>query len=109
MESLHTSEELEAALEEPVAVLLKYSTTCPISANARREVLAFEARNPDQPVYGVDVHEAAELSAAIVERLGVAHESPQAFILRDGEPVWTAAHYDVSADALEKELAAVDE
>ena len=107
MRSLETPQDLKAALEAPVAVVLKYSTTCPISANARRELTAFEERHPDQPVYCVDVHRARNVSEALAHRLGVEHESPQAFILRDGEPVWTATHWSISADEVARELAAV--
>ena len=104
MQNLDTSGDLDAALDAPTAVLLKYSTTCPISANARRELSAFEQRHPDQTVYGVDVHRAREVSQALADRLGVQHESPQAFILRGGEPVWTATHWSISADEVEREL-----
>ena len=106
MHSLESSQDLDTALQAPVAVLLKYSTTCPISANARRELTAFEERHPDQAVYGVDVHRARDVSSEVAERLGVEHESPQAFILRDGRIVYTAAHWDISAGDLERELAA---
>ena len=106
MHSLETPQELDAALQAPVAVLLKYSTTCPISANARRELTAFEERHPDHTVYCVDVHRAHRVSQAVAERLGVRHESPQAFILQNGQPVWTATHWSISAQDVERELAA---
>ena len=106
MQNLESPQALDAALQAPVAVLLKYSTTCPISANARREMASFEQDHPDQTVYGVDVHRAREVSTAVAERLGVEHESPQLFILRDGEPVYTVTHWDISAHELERELAA---
>ena len=106
MQSLDTAQDLDTALQAPVAVLLKYSTTCPISANARREITDFEARHPDTTVYGVDVHRARELSDIVAQRLRVEHESPQLFVIRDGEPVYTVTHWDISAGALEKELAA---
>ncbi len=107
MQNLESTHELDAALQAPVAVLLKYSTTCPISANARREIASFESLHPDQRVYGVDVHRARDLSTAVVERLGVEHESPQLFILRAGEPVYTVTHWDISAQDVERELATV--
>ena len=105
MQNLESTRDLEGALQAPLAVLLKYSTTCPISANARREMTSFEGRHPDQTIYGVDVHRARDVSTAVAERLGVEHESPQLFVLRDGEPVYTVTHWDISAADLEKELA----
>jgi bacillithiol system protein YtxJ len=104
MQNISTTNELDTALHAPAAVLLKYSTTCPISANARREMTALEARHPDVTVYGVDVHRAADVSVAVAKQLGVEHESPQLFILRDGEPVYTVTHWDISAVDLEKHL-----
>ena len=106
MQNLESPQQLDAAFQAPVAVLLKYSTTCPISANARREITSFASSHPDQPVFGIDVHRARELSVAVAERLGVEHESPQLFILRDGARVYTATHWDISAPEVERELSA---
>ena len=105
MQNLESSQDLDAALQAPTAVLLKYSTTCPISANARRELTDFEARHPDQTVYGVDVHRSRELSKSIADRFDVEHESPQLFVVRGGAPVYTATHWDISAGDLEQQLA----
>lgn len=106
MQNLESTHDLDAALQAPVAVLLKYSTTCPISANARREMTSLEGRFPDQKMYGVDVHRARDVSAAVAQRLGAEHESPQLFILRGGKPVYTVTHWDISAQDVERELAA---
>ena len=107
MHALTTSDDLEAALRAPAAVLLKHSTRCPISAAALEEVTQLRARNPDVPVYLVDVHEQRDLSDEVAERLGVAHNSPQAFVLARGVPVWQASHYSIKARKLAEELAAV--
>lgn len=105
MNNLESTQDLDGALKAPVAVLLKYSTTCPISANARREITAFEGRHPDAAVYGIDVHRARDVSNELAGRLGVEHESPQLFVLRGGEPVYTVTHWDISAADLEQQLA----
>ena len=34
-------------------------------------------------------------------RTGVAHQSPQAFVVRDGKTVWDASHFDITAEAVE--------
>jgi monothiol bacilliredoxin len=36
---------------------------------------------------------------------GIRHESPEVIVLQNGKPVWHASHYDVTADALAKEVA----
>jgi bacillithiol system protein YtxJ len=37
-------------------------------------------------------------------RLGIRHETPQAILLRDGRPVWSASHFRITADALSKHI-----
>ena len=91
---------VDALFEEPEAVLLKHGAHCPISAGARHELAAFEAQRPQVPVFAVEVTTRRELSDYLAERLGVLHESPQAFIVRRGEVAWHAAHYDITARAL---------
>ena len=52
------------------------------------------------PVFLVDVVKHRPLSRALAERIGVAHASPQAIVLRDGFAAWHRSHYDIQADAL---------
>ena len=81
---------------EPV-ILFKHSTTCPISASAYRQMSRVEG-----DVSLVVVQRARDVSNEIEARTGVRHESPQAIILRNGEAVWTASHFDITSDAVEK-------
>ena len=81
---------------EPV-ILFKHSTTCPISASAYRQMSQV---NGDVSL--VVVQRAREVSNEIEARTGIRHESPQAIILRNGEAVWTASHFDITSDAVEK-------
>src|SRR5215210_730320 len=76
-------------------VLFKHSTTCPISARAYREM----SRLNDAPeVALIVVQTARPVSDEVAQRTGVRHESPQAFVLRDGKVVWSASHFDITAD-----------
>lgn len=86
---------------EPV-VLFKHSNSCPISRSAHREMEQFT----DADVNLVVVQHARELSNEIARRTGVRHESPQALVVRNGDVVWNAAHYDVTADAVRAALEA---
>lgn len=104
MHDLTTPTELDAALDAPEAVLLKHGARCPISAAARDALTEFAAEHPDVPVYGVEVTGHRALSDQVAERLGVAHESPQAFVLRDGRPVWHAEHFAITPDAVAAHL-----
>ena len=50
------------------------------------------------------VQRVRELSREVERRTGVRHESPQAIVLRHGQPVWTASHFDIKSDAVERAL-----
>ena len=96
----------DAVMSEPLVVLLKYGSHCQISAAARRELEAFVQRRPDAPIALLAVDVCREASDHVADRLGVPHESPQAFLLRDGEVVWHAAHYSIVTDELDRKFAA---
>lgn len=89
----------------PVAVLYKHSPTCGLSSMALEEISAFSASHPDIPVYLVDVLSQRPLSNEIESTLGIRHESPQAFIFRDGEVIWHGSHRRVQRGTLEDEVA----
>lgn len=97
--------ELDAVLDEPVAVLYKHSPLCGASATAARHLRAFMDDNPRVPVFMVDVIRDRPLAREVARRLSVRHESPQVFVLHDGDVVWNGSHGAVTAEALERELA----
>jgi bacillithiol system protein YtxJ len=80
--------------ERPV-VIFKHSLTCPISAAAYDQMAEFPGE-----VALVEVQRARELSAEIENRLGVNHESPQVIVLRNGQVVWNASHFKITAEAV---------
>jgi len=88
-------EELANRSNERPVVVFKHSLTCPISAAAYDQMTKF-----DGEVALVEVQRARELSTEIENRLGVAHESPQVLVLRNGEVVWNASHFEITADAV---------
>lgn len=94
------AEALEQALarsnDAPV-VLFKHSTTCPISSAAYRQMSQVKV-----DVSLVIVQSAREVSGEIASRTGIRHESPQAIVVRNGEAVWSASHFDITAKAVEK-------
>jgi thioredoxin 1 len=96
---------LEAAIEEsrqrPVLVF-KHSRTCGISCEALDELRTHVERTPAAAAYKmVTVQSQRALSDAIAARFGIRHETPQAILLRDGEPVWNASHFRITADRLD--------
>ena len=102
--SLQTVADLDAAIasshEQPV-LLFKHSMSCGVSAEADEQVRQFlEATGAGVLCGLVVVQRARPVSSAIVERLGVRHESPQALLLRDGRVIWHASHWKVTESAL---------
>ena len=93
-ETTSLDEMAERSKERPV-VLFKHSLSCPISARAYEQMAEFPGE-----VSLVEVQRAPELSREIERRLGIAHESPQVIVMRNGQVVWSASHFDITADAV---------
>lgn len=89
---------LSQSQAEPV-LLLKHSTTCPISANAFKEYRQFSQHETGNHVqYAlVKVIESRPISLQIAEDLNVKHASPQIILIKQGKPVWTASHWNITA------------
>lgn len=81
-------------------VVLKHSTTCPVSANALAEFEAYLAKTPNAEVdYTlVKVIESRPVSNQIAEDLNVKHESPQIIYVKDKSKYWTASHWSVTTE-----------
>jgi bacillithiol system protein YtxJ len=92
-------EELLARSHEGPVLLFKHSNSCPISARAYRQMQEVKA-----PVSIVVVQKSRDLSREVESRTGVQHETPQALVLRNGQAVWSASHFDVTSDAVEQAL-----
>lgn len=95
------NEMLEASYRVPI-LLFKHSTRCPVSAWASQEWARFAA-SPEARRVGlamVRVIESRPVSLAVARQVGVAHESPQAILVRNGRGVWSRSHYGITAQAL---------
>ena len=87
--------------ERPV-LLFKHSRTCGISCEALDELHAHVGDFKGAAAYKViTVQSHRHLSNEAATRLGVRHETPQASLLRDGRPVWTASHFRITKDKLD--------
>lgn len=104
MKELQTIEEwkevLEQSKEAPI-LLLKHSTTCPISTHAYAR---FEAYETELPKFWLKVRESRPVSNEIESDLAVVHQSPQAFIVNGGEQVWNASHTVIMASEIDRGL-----
>lgn len=94
----------ETSREKPV-LLFKQSTTCPISASAFSEFNSYlENNNEDIGAYFVKVRETRPVSDEIAEELGVRHESPQIFLVKERKEVWNSSHNKITVDSIKEAL-----
>jgi bacillithiol system protein YtxJ len=79
-------------------VILKHSTTCPVSANALEEYEQYlkEKPNADLDYTLVKVIESRPVSNKIAEDVSVKHESPQIIFVKDKTKYWAASHWAVT-------------
>ena len=54
------------------------------------------------PVSIVVVQKSRDVSREVEQRTGVRHETPQAFVIRNGRAVWNASHFDITSDVVEQ-------
>ncbi|TFB25072.1 bacillithiol system redox-active protein YtxJ [Filobacillus milosensis] len=102
MELLTTKEAFEQAVKNNASlVLLKHSLTCPISSKAKRQFVKFH-ENHEVPSYIIHIQENRDLSDYVAEYFGIKHESPQVFLIKNGEVIFDASHWNVTAKKLEK-------
>src|SRR5829696_1688832 len=91
--------------EHPV-LLFKHSRYCGVSCEALDELQShIESRGDAAVAYKmITVQTHRPVSDAIVQRLGLRHETPQAILLRDGKVVWNASHFRITATQLDQVL-----
>ena len=91
------------SLERPV-LLFKHSRYCGVSCEALDELTShIEARAHTAVAYKmITVQTHRPVSDAAAQRLGLRHETPQAILLRDGQPIWSASHFRITANALDQ-------
>jgi bacillithiol system protein YtxJ len=104
MRKIVSEADLATLFAEPLAVVYKHSPICPTSGMAYEEMRSLRRLQGDVPVYLVDVVHSRPLSRYISERVGIAHASPQAIILRAGVPAWHGSHYELQADEMARRL-----
>ncbi len=107
LERIDDLEALLARTTDRPLLLYKHSLTCGTSAYALDELHDHLGTGPtgaDYAMVAVQTHR--EISNEIARRLGVRHETPQVILVRDGQAVWSASHFRVTAATVERALAA---
>ena len=100
-QEITTIEEWNDILEksaEKGQVILKHSTTCPVSTNALNEYDDYLADTPNEKLdyTMVKVRESRPVSNQIEADLGVKHESPQIIYIENKAKYWSATHWSVT-------------
>lgn len=98
--SVGSMQDLEALFIRDEIVLFKHSPTCALSLSAYREVARLQEVRPDAPVHLISVRSERALARYVAERTGIPHESPQVIILRKGEVIAAASHWQIACDSL---------
>lgn len=99
---------LHESTERPV-LLFKHSLTCPISSMAFRELQSYLAHADSRISYKlITVQTARAVSNEAASMLRLAHESPQAILIRNGRDVWNASHSQITAAALDQAIRNVE-
>lgn len=97
---LHSNDELNQFIAgEGKRLLFKHSTICPISTSAYEEFQSYLQGN-EMPAAVILVREDRPVSNEVAERFGIKHESPQIFLLENGEVKWHTSHWKITQDAI---------
>ncbi len=103
MEEITTLDQMDhLILSKGTSILFKYSPTCGISQVAQEAWESFSNQENQLRLAQCDVLEARPAARGVVERIGVAHQSPQVLAILDGKCVGHASHYSITVDQLKK-------
>jgi bacillithiol system protein YtxJ len=103
---LHSTEELDQFVnEQGKRLLFKHSTICPISTAAYEEFQAYLLVQ-NVPSAVILVREDRSVSNAVAERFEIKHESPQIFLLENGQVKWHTSHWKITKAAIAEALQA---
>jgi bacillithiol system protein YtxJ len=86
-------------------IIFKHSTTCSISHVAKLRLEENWDLNENISPYFLDLKTYRIISDDIAERLNVHHESPQILLIRNGDVIYDASHFDISKEELKESLA----
>lgn len=105
VDTIDALDDLLAGTSVRPALIFKHSLTCGTSAAAMEAMEDLLAADPvPVDVALVRIQTARPVSDAIATRLKVRHESPQVLLVRDGQVLWAATHWHVTADSVRAAL-----
>ena len=104
---LDDNSKLLKAIEESFTkdvVIFKHSTTCSISLTAKRRLEEYWDDLENVIPYYLDLKSFRSISDEVAERFSVHHESPQILLIRQGECIYDASHFDITIAELKETL-----
>ncbi len=102
LENTTRLDELLQPTNDKIILLFKHSTRCPVSTAAENNFLRFAEHEAAKEllIVHLDLIAHREVSNAIATKLGVAHQSPQAFFINHGKAVWHRSHLAITEEEL---------
>ena len=98
--SLTDVDQLHLILERSntkIQIIFKYSTRCGINRMIlNRFVDAYEFSEADADLYYLDIFNYRNVSNVVAHKFQVLHESPQVFIIKNGEVVANQSHRNIN-------------
>lgn len=104
---LDDNSKLLKAIEESFTkdvVIFKHSTTCSISLMAKRRLEEDWDDLENVIPYYLDLKSFRSISDEVAERFSVHHESPQILLIRKGDCIYDASHFDITIAELKETL-----
>lgn len=97
---LETEQELEdvvMASNDRSQIILKHSNSCGVSFFAKRNLDSISSEEIESVDFSIiDVVRNRPTSLYLADKFKIRHESPQLFIIKDGEVVWHGSHSNVN-------------
>lgn len=107
-QTVSVEEQVEAIIEASTRkpqILYKHSSSCAVSYFALKNLESLGSDKFDEAdFYMVDVIKQRSISNFIEDKLGIRHESPQLFVLENGEVSWSGSHQEVQSTVLVERL-----
>ncbi len=106
LEDIEQWEEFKKKANGQEIIVLKFSTTCPISRGVEQSFDRWITKHEDAvTVAKVDVVRSRPLSQHLAKEFKVQHESPQVLWLdAEGKLKWSGSHHGISPQTLDAQI-----
>jgi bacillithiol system protein YtxJ len=99
LDSIEKLDDLFARSYQAPVVIFKHSNTCGVSS-----MISGRVKGLDAEINLIIVQNNRDVSNELAERTAIRHESPQAFVVKDGNVVYHASHYSIDPDEITRQL-----